>query len=440
MKKGVRVLWFGMMMIGVLTAFGCASFKPVPMSDVPFTERAVTQSNERVRVTVVALGPDESRKVFGTRLDDRDIQPVWVEIENRGDSPLWLFPIHTDPEYYSPAEVAYMKRFWWSRSKNNRMRRHFEQMDLSPLVAPGKVISGFIHTNMDPGLKYVNVTLLGFEGPETFHFAVEVPGIKADYQEVDLETLYVPGDMVECDEERLRQELEKMPCCTTNKRGTRNGDPLNLVFIGDVVDVLTALIGGGWDVTEKMSSGSLWRTVRSSLFGKRYRHSPVSSLYVFGRRQEAAFQKARQTVNERNHLRLWLTPLRFEGLPVWIGQISRDIGVKFTLMTGFLTTHVVDPDVDNDRWYLVQNLVDAQALSKLGYVPGVGTAPPDNPSHNLGGDPYFTDGLRAVLVCTEVPVGFSQVEFFDWEFPPHTAPYREQVVNPSTSGPTQTTP
>jgi hypothetical protein len=242
--------------------------------------------------------------------------------------------------------------------------------------------------------------------------------------------------MVECDEERLREELEKMPCCTTNKRGTRNGDPLNLVFIGDVVDVLTALIGSGWDVTEQMSSGSIWRTVRSSLLGKRYRHSPVSSLYVFGRRQEAAFQKARQTVNERNHLRLWLTPLRFEGLPVWVGQISRDIGVKFTLMTGFLTTHVVDPDVDNDRWYLVQNLVDAQALSKLGYVSGVGAAPP----HNLGGDPYFTDGLRAVLLCTEVPVGFSQVEFFDWEFPPHTAPYREQVVNPLISGPTQTTP
>ena len=440
MKRGARAPWLGMMTIAVLTAVGCASFRPVPLSEVPFKERAVTQSSERIRVTVVALNPDESRKVFGTTLDDRDIQPVWVEIQNKGNSPLWLFPIRTDPDYYSPAEVSYMKRFRWSRSKNNRMRRHFEQMDLAPLVAPGETISGFIQTNMDPGLKYVNVTLLGFEEPETFHFVVEVPGIKADYQEVDLEALYAPGDMMECDEERLREELEKMPCCTTNKRGTRNGDPLNLVFIGDVEDVLTALIGSGWDVTEKMSSGSLWRTVRSSLLGKRYRHSPVSSLYVFGRRQEAAFQKARQTVNERNHLRLWFTPLRFEALPVWIGQISRDIGVKFTLRTGFLTTHVIDPDVDNDRWYLVQNLVDAQALTKLGYVSGVGEAPPDNPRHNLGGDPYFTDGLRAVLVCTEVPMTFSEVEFFDWEFPPHTAPYKEHIVNPPTPGFTQATP
>jgi hypothetical protein len=423
-----------------LTVAGCATFKPVPLSDVPFMERAVTQSNERVRVTVVALSPDESSKVFGTPLDDRDIQPVWIEIENKGDSPLWLFPSRTDPDYYSPAEVAYMKRFRWSRSKNNKMRRHFEQMDLAPLVPPGETISGFIQTNMDPGLKYVNVTLIGLEGTETFHFVVEVPGIKADYQEVDLEALYTPHDMVDCDEERLREELGKMPCCTTNKRGTRNGDPLNLVFIGDVEDVLTALIGSGWDVTEKMSSGSVWRTVRSSLLGKRYRHSPVSSLYFFGRRQEAAFQKARQTVNERNHLRLWFTPLRFERLPVWIGQISRDIGVKFTLRTGFLVTHVIDPDVDNDRWYLVQNLADAQALTKLGYISGVGAASPDNPRHNLGGDPYFTDGLRAVLFCTKVPVSFSEIEFFDWEFPSHTAPYKEHIVNPQTPGATQTTP
>jgi hypothetical protein len=414
---------------------GCATFHPMPLSEVPFRERAVSQEDDRVRVTVVALSPDESRMAFGVELADRDIQPVWVEIENKSENPYWMFPMQTDPDYYSPAEVAYMKRFCLSPSANRRMRAHFEGMDFPRVVPPRETVSGFIHTNMDPGLKYVNVTLAGFEGLKPFYFVVEVPGIKADYEEVDLGSLYAPEEFLDCDEEQLRAALEKMPCCTTNKGGERHGDPLNLVFIGDVVDVLTALVGSGWDVTETMSWGSMWRTVRSSLFGRRYRHSPVSSLYVFGRRQEAAFQKARQTVNERNHLRVWLTPLRFGGKPVWIGQISRDIGVKFTLKTGFLTTHVIDPDVDNDRHYLIQNLADTQVLDKLGYVSGVGAALPESPRHNLGGDPYYTDGLRAVMVCTALPVEFKDLAFFDWEFPPQAEPYREKIVYPSNGTP-----
>jgi len=171
------------------------------------------------RVSVVALSPEESKKIFGVDVASRDVQPVWIEIENTSENPYWIYPSQTDPDYYSPAEVAYMKRFWCSSSKNNRMRAHFENMDFPVLIPPATTVSGFIHTSMDPGLKYVNVTMLGFEGIESYHFVVEVPGIKADYQEVDLETLYAPEDYIDCDEQRLRAELEKMPCCTTNKSG-----------------------------------------------------------------------------------------------------------------------------------------------------------------------------------------------------------------------------
>ena len=268
----------------------------------------------------------------------------------------------------------------------------------------------------------MNISLFGFKGSKRFHFVVKVPGLKADYQEVNRDALYSPEEYIDCDEERLRAELEKLPCCTTNKSGDGKGDPLNLVLIGDVVDLVTALMGGRWDATEGMSFGSIWRTVQSSVLGNRYRHSPVSPLYVFGRRQDAAFQKARGTVDERNHLRVWLTRLRFNGLPVWVGQISRDIGVKFTLKTGILFTHIIDPDVDNDRYYLMQNFADGQGLASFGYVKGVGAAPSDEPRYNLGGDPYFTDGLRAVLHCTEQPVEFSDIQLFNWDWLPRANP------------------
>jgi hypothetical protein len=428
-KKVIRVIRRVVFAASLLLVAGCASFRPVPLPEVPFKDRAITQVDDKLRVTVAVLSPEEGEKVFGVDVAGRDVQPVWIEIENKGEDPYWLFQSRMDPDYYSPAEVAYMNRFRWSPSKNERMRDHFESLDFPVIIIPpGKAFSGFIHTRLDPGLKYVNVSLFGFKGSKNFHFVVKVPGIEADYQEVNRDALYSQEEYIDCDEERLRAELEKLPCCTTNKSGTRNGDPLNLVLMGDVKDLVTALIGGGWDATERMSLSSVWRTVKSSIFGNRYRHAPVSPLYVFGRRQDAAFQKARGTVDNRNHLRVWLTRLRFNGLPVWIGQISRDIGVKLTLKTGTLFTHVIDPDVDNDRYYLMQNFADAQALASVGYVKGVGVSASAQPRYNLGGDPYSTDGLRAVMHCTDVPVEFSDIQLINWDWSPRAEPYVDAIM------------
>jgi hypothetical protein len=199
----------------------------------------------------------------------------------------------------------------------------------------------------------------------------------------------------------------------TNKDGTEQGDPLNLVVIGDLDDVYYAFIRAGWDETETIYSTSALKTTISFIFGGRYRYSPVSALYVFGRPQDIALQKTRETIHERNHLRLWLTPMRFEEKHVWIGQISRDIGVRFTSKT--IVTHKIDPDVDETRSYLVQNLAYSQVLAKFAYAKGVGAAPISEPRGNLTGDPYFTDGYRIVLWVTSEPVSLEEVGFVRWE-------------------------
>ena len=41
----------------------------------------------------------------------------------------------------------------------------------------------------------------------------------------------------------------------------------------------------------------------------------------------------------------------------------------------------------------------------------------DAPRKNLTGDPYFTDGLRAILWVSSQPSAFSDVGWFDWEYP-----------------------
>ena len=160
------------------------------------------------------------------------------------------------------------------------------------------------------------------------------------------------------------------------------------------------------------------RIVTSALSGERYPYAPVSNLYMFGRAQDLALQKARDNVHQRNHLRLWLSPLRFHGKQVWVGQISRDIGSRLTIHTPTFTTHKIDPDVDEARAALIQDLAYSQGVAKFGFVKGVGPAPKGAPRSNLTSDVYYTDGLRSVLVFEHRPTSLDQVAFFPWESPP----------------------
>ncbi|MGB5425916.1 MAG: LssY C-terminal domain-containing protein, partial [Gammaproteobacteria bacterium] len=213
----------------------------------------------------------------------------------------------------------------------------------------------------------------------------------------------------------FRAALEALPCCVTNKNGTRNGDPLNLVVVGGLEDAFPALIRRGWHPTEATYAGSVSKMINSVLSGERYRYSPVSPLYLFDRPQDLALQKARDNIHQRNHLRLWMSPMQYHGKPVWVGQISRDIGTRLTIHSPYLTTHKIDPDVDAALAALVEDMAYSQNLSKIGMVKGVGAASIDEPRENLTTDPYYTNGLRGVLVFDRKPTAVANIEFLPWE-------------------------
>ena len=159
-------------------------------------------------------------------------------------------------------------------------------------------------------------------------------------------------------------------------------------------------------------------TARAFLFRDEFLTSPVSPLYVFGRKEDVALQKARSTINERVHARLWVTPYTFEARRIWIGQVSRDIGVRLTSQTWNLTTHKIAPDVDFDRAYLLQDLLVSGYVERYGYVDGVGVAPASAPRTNLTGDPFYTDGLRAVIFLSNQTTPIGQIERLPWDIPP----------------------
>lgn len=398
----------------IVLVSGCAAFNPHPTDEWPFLDRAQTQYKDGVRVTAAVPSAEESEKLFGVDLYGSGVQPVWLKIDNNNKEAVFFLPFGLDPEYLTPFEAAYRNHFIFSTSENNAMDQYFWEKSQRIYIAPGSVRSGFVHTPVDEGTKGFNVDIIGEDQKfRTFVFFVNIPGLRVDHYQVDFESFYSKEQIVTYDENGLRKALENLPCCTTNEEGTGNGDPLNLVVIGQGQEVLHAFIRAGWDETETIYSSSAWKTGLSFLFGGRYRYSPVSGLYVYGRRQDAALQKARETIHERNHLRLWLSPMRFEDKPVWVGQISRDIGVRFWWKT--ITTHKIDPDVDETRDFLLQDLWYSHGLLKFAYVKGVGEAEISDPSRTLTKDPYFTDGLRAVLWVTGSPVDLEDVEFVDWE-------------------------
>jgi len=159
------------------------------------------------------------------------------------------------------------------------------------------------------------------------------------------------------------------------------------------------------------------RSVRAFLFGADYLTAPLSPLYLFGRTQDVSLQKARHKISLRNHLRLWQAPFTIDGQHVWVGQISRDIGIKLTTQSWYLTTHRISPEVDQDRYYLLQDLVMTNEVSQFGFVRGVGASDAVNPRRNLTGDPYVTDGLRLVVFLDQQRQLTGKIQFLGWERP-----------------------
>jgi hypothetical protein len=406
----------------------------------PFLSRVQAQQDDELVVRVAVLDDRESDRYFGVPLARRGVQPVWLEIQNQGEVPYRLRLASIDPNYYPPLEAAFINHFrigrrllefgllaWFflpllillpfkllgARAANRRMNFFFVEQGIGwSLIQPGHNQSGFIFTALDEGTKHICVRLLGTGRTKDFSFSIPIPGLRVDSHSKRMEMVGCSAETVECDEQALRKQLQALPRSTTNRRQTREGDPLNLVMIGEFATILHAF-GARWDQTEVISLTSCARTLVAFLRGSRYRYSPVSALYVNGRCQDFALQKARQTINERLHLRLWMTPLRLSGKPVWIGQVSRDIGVRFTLRTWNLTTHKIDADVDDARDYVLDYLLESGRVGQLGYGAGVGAAKRTAPRHNLGGDPYFTDGLRAIAVFSPTrtePTLFNWVE------------------------------
>lgn len=186
---------------------------------------------------------------------------------------------------------------------------------------------------------------------------------------------------------------------------TRDGvpsDPLNVEIIATASQLGTAFAAAGWYRADEIDLVTSLRITIDVILKRKYATAPVSNLYLYGRRQDYAFERPGSSARERDHVRFWDTGERYkrDGRPIWIGGATRDAAVEISPVT-HLPTHRIAPDVDTEREVVTHDLISTGWVIDKEWAPGFGQP---TQSHNAMNDPYYTDGRRSVLELANVAV------------------------------------
>ncbi|MCP4258727.1 MAG: hypothetical protein GY774_14685 [Planctomycetes bacterium] len=415
MTKAVRFpAVFVLLTLLIMWLPACKTYSPTPIDQVPFLERSQTQTVGGLTVTAAVLSHEESEQIFGRPLAKKGIQPVWLEIKNGEDLPYSLISRSLDPTYFSASEVAYMHRVAGKKT-NKRIADDYRKLAIDIRIPPGDTMSGFVFARFDLGTKVVPVVLFGPQQVRSVVFYIPVAGFKADDESIDVDNLYKQDQFITFEEEEtFRTKLSGFQRCTRDESDINDNLPLNVVLIGNRNVIHDTLARAGWDTPGAFEFSTALKTAEAFFSGDLPLSVPATPQYLFGRKQDVSLQKGRDRLHNRNRLHLWLTPWIFQGKSVWIGNISRDIGIK-RKSKSLNFANKIDPNIDNAYYYLFMDVMMAQGLAKIGMVKGIGKSTPENPGKTLSGNPYWTGGKRVVLLFSDERIAMDEIDFFNWD-------------------------
>ncbi|MFO0782037.1 MAG: LssY C-terminal domain-containing protein [Candidatus Saccharimonadales bacterium] len=198
-------------------------------------------------------------------------------------------------------------------------------------------------------------------------------------------------------------------------------DPLNIGIIGTRRELINAMQDAGWEVADRHSLRNMLRLVYSHILKLSYPNAPVSSLYLFGRKQDIAFEVQPQGSSaSRHHVRFWATTYDdtkkfsiqtihwhnrskhvFGDNVLWVGAASRDVGVSI-IRQNFQPSHMIDPDTDTER-----ELIAAQ-LRKMNLVKRIDTIKLDKPyklANRVWRGSLHSDGKMKIVTLKRAAIG-----------------------------------
>jgi hypothetical protein len=172
------------------------------------------------------------------------------------------------------------------------------------------------------------------------------------------------------------------------------GDPVNIALEGSQEEVIKAMTRSGWYPADPVTLESSARIVADTALRRADVTAPVSPLFLFGRKQDLAFElPVPGGPKHRHHVRFWRWDKQRDGLPVWFGAATYDERAGLSYTTGQVTHHI-GPDVDAERDLIVKGLTTASWVAGVQWIDGFHR---QLEGRNGGGDLWRTDGRLAVV-------------------------------------------
>ncbi len=179
-------------------------------------------------------------------------------------------------------------------------------------------------------------------------------------------------------------------------------DPINVALVGTKAQVVKIILAAKWYPADPITLRSSLEIAEAAVFKRPDADAPVSSEFLFGRKQDLAFELAvGDNPRHRHHVRFWQSEKRSaDGRPIWLGSAIFDQRVGLSRTTGQIT-HETAPNVDAERDKLFADLKKTGDLAHFEIIDGFHKI---LKGRNGEGNPWFTDGdLYEGIIKTNIP-------------------------------------
>lgn len=172
----------------------------------------------------------------------------------------------------------------------------------------------------------------------------------------------------------------------------REGDMLNLVFVGQQEDLQQAFERAGWVKTDKWKPVFVWHLLQHRTSDAQL---PMARFYLFGRVQDYSYAlpDPGAIMSRRHHLRIWKTDYTIDGMPIWAAAATHDVAIEIA-KRGRLINHRIDPAVDTERDFVGTDLTNALSVSRKEYLH---SADPVFQAQTASGETYHSDSRILLL-------------------------------------------
>lgn len=187
------------------------------------------------------------------------------------------------------------------------------------------------------------------------------------------------------------------PMHASLQEGRLPSDVISVAVVGSSAQVSAAFRAAGWTVAVPLNLRSDFIMFAKAAKGEGYDAQPVSKLVLDGRAPDRVYEKVADTFTKRHHFRMWRWPS--DSTPdgpssIWLIAATHDTGIMFSSQLQSYT-HRVDPRIDDERDKIVSDLVAANAVAAMSYVPR--SAPQEGATVNGRRTPAITDWRMAVV-------------------------------------------